>query len=422
MSSARAGSCAGGWVDVLFAALAYWYLTGVIALLGFSFGFHLARRSSSNVPKTSDPVFALTWMDAGWYQSIATRGYEVNPHGQSNIAFFPAYPLLGRGVMLLTGVRPEFALAITSNICWVAALVAFAFYVRARFASEPTCLADYAVLAAVVMPAGCFFRLNYSESTFLLFAVLAFNSMARRWPLWLVALIIGMATAARLVGVALVAPLAIHILRGAGQDDQSGETHWPRRVWRTKLLALAIYPTVACWGLGAFMAYQQRAFGDALAAFKAHEHWRIQGYLPWHEKAAVLATLAPIRSVYDPDSLAYWKIRDSHGVESLSLQFANPLYFIAAAGLLALAAWRRWLPLEELVFAALLLLIPYAGRGYEMGMGSTGRFMSVVFPLYVVVGRLLLRLPGPLRAAVLSLSGAMLCVYTALYAAGYEIF
>ena len=82
----------------------------------------------------------------------------------------------------------------------------------------------------------------------------------------------------------------------------------------------------------------------------------------------------------------------------------------------------RWLSLEEVSLGALLLLIPYVTRAYEMQMGSMGRFVAVVFPIYLVLGQLLVRLPGPVRAALLSLSGLFLATYTALYAARYVVF
>jgi hypothetical protein len=45
-----------------------------------------------------------------------------------------------------------------------------------------------------------------------------------------------------------------------------------------------------------------------------------------------------------------------------------------------------------------------------------------VFPIYLVLGQLLIRLPGPARVAILSLSGFSLGIYAALYAARYDIF
>ncbi len=105
-----------------------------------------------------------------------------------------------------------------------------------------------------------------------------------------------------------------------------------------------------------------------------------------------------------------------------SLGFVNPVFFIGAVALLAFGAWRRWLSLEETSLGALMLLLPYVTRAYEMGMGSMGRFVAIVVPIYPVLAQVLLRFPGPLRAALLALSGFFLAAYMALYSAAYVIF
>jgi len=55
-------------------------------------------------------------------------------------------------------------------------------------------------------------------------------------------------------------------------------------------------------------------------------------------------------------------------------------------------------------------------------MGSMGRFVSVAFPLYLVVGRLLAMLPAALGGVLLAMSAVLLAVYAALASAGYAIF
>ena len=49
--------------------------------------------------------------DAGWYLGIAIDGYDYDPatHGQQNIAFFPAYPMLMRTAAGLLGARSPLA-------------------------------------------------------------------------------------------------------------------------------------------------------------------------------------------------------------------------------------------------------------------------------------------------------------------------
>src|SRR5687767_299870 len=45
----------------------------------------------------------LTKWDAGWYSSVSTQGYSYTEGQQSNVAFFPLYPLVAKALALLTG-------------------------------------------------------------------------------------------------------------------------------------------------------------------------------------------------------------------------------------------------------------------------------------------------------------------------------
>lgn len=454
--------------DLWLSALTYWYLTGLLAVLAFSFGLYLVRLGP-HARAPQDLLDAFTWQNGHWYKQIAVEGYHYNPRDQSNVAFFPVYPLLGRGVMIATGLRAEAALLIVSNLSLLAALALLAFYVRDRYPDAPEELTDYTVLTAALFPTGCFFRFAYSESTFLFLAILAMYAMLRRWPLWAIALVVGLATAARPVGIALLAPFAIHIVRRSSSPSERGrvsesavkETDTLR--WRpaSELARLALYVPLACWGLVAFTAYQSVAFGDPFATARVQKNWGTPA--AWRDKALALATLEPIQSVYDPKSTAFWPRIDEHGIPWFSLQFANPVLFVGATAVIAVGAllslrnWirekagadcllgtlcerttrdppsrtksvgeramsTRWLSMEEASLAAMLLLIPYVTRAYEMGMGSMGRFVAVAFPIYLVLGQILVRLPGALRTALLALAGFFLAASTALYAARYLIF
>ena len=322
------GAASASAADVWLSAVTYWYLTGLLAALGFSFGLYLVRPASGSLPENRDWLDAFTWMDGRWYKQIATQGYEYDPDKGTNVAFFPVYPLLGRAVMAVPGLRAEAALLIVSNLSLLAALAILAFYVRDRYPDAPAELADYTVLAAALFPTGCFFRFAYSESTFLLLLVLAMYAMLRRWPLWAIALLIGLATAARPVGVALLAPFAIHLVRrssspsGKGRVRESAveEADAPRSRFGLLCARLALYLPLASWGLGAFILYQYFAFGEPLAFVKVQTHWGTPA--SWPEKLLVLETLGPVRSVYDPGSSAFWMRRDPHGLAWFSLQFA----------------------------------------------------------------------------------------------------
>lgn len=452
--------------DAWLSALTYWYLTGIIAAMGFSFGYHFVRPAGATVAEERNWLDAFAWMDGRWYKEIAEQGYEYDPGKGTNVAFFPLYPLLCRAVMTISGWRAEVALLVVANISFLAALAMLAIYVRDRYCDAPAELAHYTMLTAALFPTSCFFRLVYSESTFLFVTVLAMYMILRGGPLWAIALTVGLATATRSVGVALLLPFAINIVRrsyateapvrqtsmetgdsslSAGRQMRTAASSSPSlRRWFTPSTArhLALYLPLGCWGLVAFTAYQYINFGEPFATVKVQKYWGIQA--TWREKLFPLMTLQPLFSVYDARSDEFWIQRDQHGIPWFSLQFANPIFFSAAIALIAIGAClsvrerlrdggtsprrdgrltrARWLSLEEVSLSALLLLIPYVTRAYEMRMGSMGRFVAVVFPIYLVLGHVLLRLPGPLRAALLALSGLFVAIYTALYAARYDIF
>ena len=95
-------------------------------------------------------------------------------------------------------------------------------------------------------------------------------------------------------------------------------------------------------------------------------------------------------------------------------------YLGAAAMLLAIGGWKRWLNRYELWLGAGLLLIPYVTRGHEMCLASAGRFACVAFPCYLVMGQLLGRM-GHTAALVLVIAAVLLGTYAALFAAGYGL-
>ena len=54
---------------------------------------HAGPRGEASLGKNLSLVPWVGW-DAGWYLSIVEHGYSFDPHGPSNVAFFPLLPLL----------------------------------------------------------------------------------------------------------------------------------------------------------------------------------------------------------------------------------------------------------------------------------------------------------------------------------------
>jgi hypothetical protein len=370
----------------------------------------------------NDPVAAFSRWDGEWYARIATEGYSYAPDKRSSVAFFPLYPLLGKGVTIATGLRVEIALLIVAHLLLFGCFVLMHAYVSSRPHPSPLLataslrpegegnLAAHTVIAFAFWPTTFFFRMAYSESVFVFLCVLALYGMHRNWRSSIIAIVAGLATAARPVGIALLLPFAWHLWTTQLQH---------RLTLRSTVMASLLCLT-ACWGLIAYMVYQQIAFGDALGFAKTQESWRMrEGSV--EEKVLALVTLEPVWSVYVPSSDAYWAKRVKSIDPLFNLQAANPVYFLIGAGLVAYGAWRRWLNAYEVLLSIGLILIPYETRSYEMCMASQGRFMAAVFPMYIVMGELLRRIPSPWFVLLVAPSAFFLGIYAALFAAGFVV-
>ena len=76
---------------------------------------------------------------------------------------------------------------------------------------------------------------------------------------------------------------------------------------------------------------------------------------------------------------------------ALSYHFANPTLFLAVCAGSCSAPMEAKLFGTELIFAGGLLAIPYLALGFTCCMACQGRYVSVDFPAFLVMGRLLAR-------------------------------
>lgn len=415
------------WTDDIATGAAHCYITTLIVLLGATLGgsfvdFCTEHPSASR----SDFIGSLAAWDGGWYARIATDGYTYDPRRESSVAFFPAFPLLARGLMALTGMRAEAALLAVSHLFLLASFILAARYVRLRFAVNPQGRSDLVLLAMGLFPTTFYFRMAYTESLFLFLIIVALLGMESRWrPAW-IALIIGLTTATRPVGVALLLPFAIH-LWPATPCNMKRDQGTPMPSFRQTVARLMVFGArsallvpLACWGIVAYISFQWWQFDEPLAFLKTQVHWgRPAGHASVLERAWCLLTLAPIWAVYDSVSPCYWGLRPPRDNPLFNMMFANPIYLLMAVGCVVVGAWKRWLNAMEVALSAMLLLIPYVTQGDRMCMASQARFASVVFPMYIVLGQILSRLPGPVVAVLAALSAVMLALYTALFVNWY---
>lgn len=393
----KRGQTAEGWAGSLMGGLLTYILTSSVVILGVSFGHRFVAPLDDARGRSLRDAFSA--QDGGWYKIIAASGYAYDPDRRSVVAFFPLFPLLGAGVIRLAGLEPTWALLAVSHACLAAAFVVAAVYLRHRPSPDRATI-SLTLLALGLMPATLFFRMSYSESTFLLLSLLFLLGIQRGWPLLIVAVIAGLASASRPVGVGLLLPLLVYA--------------WHRSPNRRAFLnRAALAAPLGGWGLLAYAAFLYAQFGDPLAFAKTQEHWGSSAP-SLVDKVLALSSYQPIWEIFLREPVAQWSV--------FTWEQVNPAYFIATVALIVFGAWRGWLNAYEISLAGTLLFIPYLTRAYEMSMASSARFAAVVFPVYLVLGEILNRLPLTVSAALLGISAFFLGVYSALSAGVNSIF
>ncbi len=386
----------------LSAGLLYYYLTSQLVVLGIILSHDFFGQSPGIRSEERNLLRSFVRWDGTWFERIASEGYSYVPNKQSRVSFFPAYPLLGWVVCRLSGHSPAVALLFVSHLSLAGTFVLMAAYVNRRLQGTQTQLSGYVLLVLGLLPNTYILRLVYSESLFLFLTVLALYALERRLSLLIIALVVGLATATRPVGVGLLAPFSLSL--------------WHRsRTAKEFLINIGLFLPLACWGIAAYMGYLYLEFDEPLGFAKSQLNWSIRPPVRFVDRLIALGELEPIRSVFTISSAGYWEFLEPHGNPLFSLCVANPLFFLVTVALTALGACKRWLSPYELLLAVSLLLIYYLTRGYDY-MAGASRTTSVVFPIYLVLGNLLCRVPGPVAAAVLSLSGFLLAVYAAVFA------
>ena len=230
----------------------------------------------------------LRW-DTGWYLNIAMEGYQwsADTEGQQNIAFFPGYPLVTKGLATLLGAQsvfrqpldrpPRMAMLRFQQLflgsALLVSLLAFAWgmvwlYRLAReHLDEPATRAALLLLAAY--PFAVFFSAAYSESLMLLAVVAAFYHFKHEH--WVAAVAWGLlAGLTRPNGFLLAGPLGVIGLQQVLARRASAETR--DRLVRHALVAagIAAMPLV---GTLIYSAFVYSLTGDPVAWREAHTAW-----------------------------------------------------------------------------------------------------------------------------------------------------
>lgn len=317
--------------------------------------------------------------DSGWYVNIALHGYSDEIFNvYRNTAFCPLYPLLIKGLTYLVG-NAYIAGMLISNVSLLAACMVFYKMISERFDLD---IAQKSLLLLLLNPFSFFFSAVYTESLFLLLVVLAFYFGSRKKWL-LAALFTAAASATREVGILTVIPLLYLYF-------ESIEFKWRR------IRADIIWFGLSAVGIGGFMLFQAIQFGDPFLFIKSHN---APG---WRDGVSLFSALDVLRTSFT------WNALKTGAFPAVYL--FHILTFLVGFGMLIVS--RRKIHPAWWIWAMITILISL------LAWVSVGRFLIVIFPLYIGTALLF---KGKRFDAVLYISVLLLSVFTILFSHWYWV-
>jgi len=309
--------------------------------------------------------------DSFWYLDIAQNGYslEYNPWGLYNIVFFPLYPFLVKAISFLTA--GDFVLSgwILSSIFLLLTLFYFFKLVR-EFHSE---INPYLpIIFLLIFPTAFFLNIVYTESLFLFLSLATFYYGLKKK--FVCAGVFGLfASLTRVTGILLFIPLVWEYLKNYNCKLKS--------VFNLKILPIFLIPL----GTFSFFLYHYFKFGNFFLFFEVQKNWGRaftlqKGHFDLFSNPAIVNFCLDVLFVIFALIVLYFifkKLRTSYG-----------LYMLAT------------------IAVAL-------STGTLM---STGRYILVLFPIYILLASIKNQY---LQQTLTFISILLLALYTVLLANNY---
>ena len=299
--------------------------------------------------------------DTVYYSRIVSAGYSSV---DGTTTFHPLFPWLAELPSLL-GVAPIIALLLVSSCATLALYSAFE---RLALLDQDWARAQMATLLFIFWPVSYVLYLPYSESLWLLFAVLCFF-YARKGRWWLAAVAGALATLTRQQGLFLVVPLAMELLAAEHYNFKNSLARW--QSWLSLLLIPLAYLS--------WILYRILALGDGKADFSSL-------------KSLISSTLVSPAShlvVKDHGFVWPWKAAFLAIQRALSLSYLNPWIDLGFGFLflvLIVLAWREM----RASYRMYVVLIAVVSFSFHTGMTPTGgaylslpRHLLLAFPVFI---------------------------------------
>lgn len=281
--------------------------------------------------------------DSYWYMDVASNGYSTMGRllelpDQTNLVFFPLYPLLMRWVGSVLNGDYFIAGLLISNLCLLASCYLLYLLVKLEYSRA---VARRTVKYLLLFPISFVLSGVFTESLYLCLTLLCFY-LAKRRQWWLAGACGAALSATRTLGVLVALPLAFEYLRSL---------RFRLRAVRWNGLFLLLVPL----GLAAFSFHNYQLTGDFLF-FKTNQ-------VAWDREIA-----NPVWSLIRETGRA---VGERSAKKFLEICFC-------LAGLGVLIRCYRSLNFSYWLFGLYSILVPLSA-----GIASMPRFTVPIFPLYV---------------------------------------
>ena len=335
-----------GWRPLISPAAA-WATSRVLSFLAITVGYHLRGQSEHPINQ------ALRDWDGNWYLEAA-NGYDYpivtpDPIGTSDVAFFPVFPTLIRGVGAVTGLSPYGAGIVVTAVFGLFAIVAIWLLMHAISGRE---VADRTAWLVAFFPGSIALTLIYSEGVMLTAVALCLLALVQRR--WVLAGVLGaVASASRPNGIAVAVACGIAALMAIYHD----------RDWRS-LTA----PALAPMGFVLYMVWLWAHTGAPDVWFRVQREG-------WHERVDWGRSQWGEIMLWVPRLFTDLNFRDIWLLHHVKV--TGVLFIIVA---LALLAW--WRPPAILTAYAVPVIILAL---ISATLGARPRFIFTAFPLIAAV-------------------------------------
>lgn len=327
-------------------------IIAVIAALAFSF--------LEEKPIALMEHFQTIWMkwDSRHYLHIAEFGYPTSGDYRVIIAFYPMYPMLIRITAMVVNDYFLSSLIVSSVCLWLSCIMLYRL-MQFEFGNDESSKSSVKYL--LLFPLSYFGSMAYTESTFLLFTLCSFYYMRRGFWFW--AGMFGLLAAlTRNQGILLFGPMVYEIIRQSLDQIRKGQP-----ITQQALISRMSFTLLIPLGTFLYLATNKYLLGDWFAFLDYQKQNWGQEFIFFADNIVNIAN----------------RIDDGNWYMAIGTWLPSITIFIFCLIIITIST--SVLPNAYTIYSLAFLIISYSPSWLLSG----ARYMFVLFPIYMVLAKLL---------------------------------